>query len=135
MLVGLSRQARLRVTIVIVMLYALGLLVPNPALALGVARANCLLHLHSRPAVDNVHAKAAQIHDASQKVIHHTHESDTQNNDDCDDCYCIYCISSLAADGSPILIGPPGNPKRAAAPGDIVLSGLDPSRLNRPPIA
>jgi hypothetical protein len=145
MLTGLSKTKRLKAALVLSLLYALCILMPNAALAFGSATAHCLTeppgaaHMHRTAAQTHVHADGV-MHTHSDKASHHHGDAGTpEKHSDGDGkthngtCCGLFCISAIAheppsAFPATLLV------TRVSPPLDDALSGRGPARINRPPI-
>jgi hypothetical protein len=143
----LRQRFRVRAAFVVAALYALCVLAPHAAVALG-SVAHCLTDDQS----------AAHVHKAKADVTAHTHADGTAHHhggkpavqDDADatdrhehskageksgngNCCGLFCISAIAGDRGPMLLVPLSFAADLPALADA-LTGHDPGRLNRPPI-
>ena len=131
----LTKGLRSRAALAAAALYAVCVLMPHAAVALGSA-GHCLTDDH----------RAAHIHKAKVAVHHHGGEptahddatdshkhSKADNEGGSANCCGLFCISAIAGDPGPMLLTPlsfaADLPALAGA-----LTGRDPGRLHRPPI-
>jgi hypothetical protein len=144
MLGSLSSTFRFWASLTVAALYALCVLTPHAALALGNTAAHCLTDDH--PAA---HVHAAQKHTHPDGPTHH--HPDTAAHDDSENaafpshsggddknhngaCCGLFCISAIAFEPGVILPVPSSCAAGRADRADA-LNGRCPGRLNRPPIA
>jgi hypothetical protein len=145
MLTGLSKPKRLKAALLLSLLYAFCILMPNAALAFSNAAAHCLTephgaaHVHEVTVTSHVHADGL-THTHSEIASHgpgdagapHEH-SDGDGKNHNGGCCGLFCISAIAhepasAFPAPLLVA------RIFSRLDAALSGRGPSRINRPPI-
>ncbi len=148
MLIGLTKRFRFKAALALIALYALCILVPHAALALGSnAAAHCLkegpvaAHVHAAEATPHSHAGGGEHHhhDAGAALGHadsgvpHKH-SGQDGKGHAGNCCGLFCVSALALEAATALHAPPVTP--STPPGlHEFLAGRGPDRLIRPPIA
>jgi len=145
MLTGLSKTKRLKAALVLSLLYAFCILMPNAALAFSNATAHCLTeahgaaHMHQAAASTHVHADGI-VHTHSDKASHrHGDASTPEKHSDGDGknhsgtCCGLFCISAIAHE-PPSTFPATVLVTRVVLPLDDALAGRGPARINRPPI-
>jgi hypothetical protein len=141
MLTLLTRRLRFRAALALAALYALCVLVPHAALALGGALGHCLTdvspaHVHQPAATTHVHADGT-VH-THAKHAEHEPAGDTAKHEHGDhkptaNCCGVFCLSAMAQD-VPMKLGPDHVGATLVADIPETLSGRAPGRINRPPI-
>lgn len=144
MLTGLSKPKRLKAALLLSILYAFCILMPNAALAFSNATAHCLTephgaaHMHQAAATTHIHAdgvahthadKAPYRGDASAPEKH----SDGDGRNHSGTCCGLFCISAIVHEPPPTFPAPL-LVARVVPRLDDALSGRGPARINRPPI-
>jgi hypothetical protein len=135
------RRHRFAVALALAVTYALCVLAPHAAVALG-ADAHCL---NEAPVAAHVHAAKAEphagaMHQHGDGTVHRHSDSSLPQHSDGNDknhaatCCGLFCITAIAADV--VVMLPPPPPVTLAALGrDEAHAGRGPTRINRPPIA
>ena len=141
----LSKGMRSRAAVAVAALYALCVLAPSAAIALG-SSGHCLTddrpaaHVHKVKAdvTPHTHADGTAHHHGAQPATHddesapHKH-SKTGGKDESGNCCGLFCISTIGTQSGPRLIAPLSFAADLPALADA-LTGRDPGRLHRPPI-
>jgi hypothetical protein len=138
------RRRRFAAALALAAIYALCILAPHAAVALG-ADAHCLneapiaAHVHAAKAEPHAHAGATHQH-ADGTVHRHADsnvpkQSDTNDKNHAATCCGLFCLTAIALDVA-VMLPPPPPPVTLAALGrDEAHAGRGPVRINRPPIA
>jgi hypothetical protein len=143
------RRRRFAAALVLAVIYALCVLVPHAAVALG-ADAHCLdetpvaAHVHAAKAEPHAHAGA--MHQHGDGTVHrHSNSSladsslpqhsDGNDKNHAATCCGLFCITAIALDVATALPPPPPPVTLAALGRDEAHAGRGPVRINRPPIA
>jgi len=147
MLSRLTRTFRFRAALALAALYALCILAPHAALALGNGAGHCLTEI---PLAAHVHAAAAAPHTHAGGAHHHHHHHDVgaahdhaggvpqdhsgQDRKSSENCCGLFCASAIVLETDIVLTAPPAvSPVLASR--QEARAGRGPDRLIRPPIA
>jgi hypothetical protein len=142
------RRRRFAAALALAVIYALCVLAPHAAVALG-ANAPCLddapVAAHVHAAKSEPHAHAGGMHRHGDGSIHRHSDSRLADNgnprqSDSSDrnhetCCGLFCLTAIALDVAMVLPPPPPPVTLAALGRDEAHAGRGPVRINRPPIA
>jgi hypothetical protein len=142
------RRRRFAAALALAVIYALCVLAPHAAVALG-ANAPCLddapVAAHVHAAKSEPHAHAGGMHRLGDGSIHRHSDSRLADNgnprqSDSSDrnhetCCGLFCLTAIALDVATVLPPPPPPVTLAALGRDEAHAGRGPVRINRPPIA
>jgi hypothetical protein len=140
MLSGLTKKSRIRAAIALALLYAFCVLAPSAALAFvdGPTAFHCLTVQHGFAGTHD-HGGPAHVH-GDGTTHHHRDSGGTPERSDADgksppgNCCGLFCVSALAGEAA-LTLASPVHFTFAAPAGDDHVTGRDPDRINRPPIA
>jgi len=148
MLSALTKRFRLKAALALTVIYALCILAPYAAIAMGNGAAHCLTadmpaaHVHRAQLVSHTHADgtththgtpAAHKHADADGIPPHKH-SDPDGKNHSGTCCGLFCISAIALDADIVFAVPLAH--APTLPGlHESLAGRGPDRLIRPPIA
>ena len=146
MLIGLTKRFRFKAAGALIALYALCILAPHAALALGSGAAHCLTegpvagHVHAAQATPHAHAGSSEPHhhDDGAALGHddsgapHKH-SGQDGKGHAGNCCGLFCVSALALEADTAIHAPPAVSPALSGLYDS-LAGRGPDRLIRPPI-
>jgi hypothetical protein len=137
----------LKAALLLSLLYAFCILMPNVALALSSAAAHCLTephgasHVHQAADTTHVHAdgkahthSGSAAHDHGDASAPHKH-SDGDGKNHSGTCCGLFCITAIAHEPASALSAPIFVSARIFPGLGDGLSGRGPGRINRPPIA
>jgi hypothetical protein len=146
MLYGLTKRFRFKAALALIALYALCILAPHAALALGSSvAAHCLTE---GPVAAHVHAAEATSHTHAAGSDDHHHDDAAALGDDdrgapqkhsgqdkghAGNCCGLFCVSALALEPDTAIHAPPAASSVLSGLYDS-LAGRGPDRLIRPPI-
>jgi hypothetical protein len=143
------RRHRFAAALALAVFYALCILAPHAAVALG-GDAHCLkdapvaAHVHAAKAEPHAHPGA--VHQHGDGTVHRhsdsgladkslPQQSDTNDKNHSATCCGLFCITAIALDVAAVLPPPPPPVTLAALGRDEAHAGRGPARINRPPIA
>jgi hypothetical protein len=143
------RRHRFAAALALAVFYALCILAPHAAVALGgdpycLKDAPVAAHVHAAKAEPHAHAGA--MHQHGDGTVHRhsdsgladkslPQQSDTNDKNHSATCCGLFCITAIAFDVATVLPPPPPPVTLAALGRDEAHAGQGPVRINRPPIA
>jgi len=145
MLARLTTQFRWRAALAVAVLYAVCILAPHAAMALGSASAahcltasSTLAHVHKKASSSpHVHANGETHHHGSASHHHddgnQTSDENGKSKDHSGTCCGLFCVTAIAANDAIFLAPNLSLATDLQGTGDS-LAGRGPGRLNRPPI-
>jgi hypothetical protein len=150
------RRRRFAAALALAVIYALCVLAPHAAVALG-ANAPCLddapiaAHLHAAKATAEPHvhgemhrhgdgmrrlgAETVHRHSNSRLVDNSVPRQSDNSDKNHETCCGLFCLTAIARDVAMVLPPPPPSVTLAALGRDEAHAGRGPVRINRPPIA
>jgi hypothetical protein len=140
------RRHRFAAALALAVFYALCILAPHAAVALG-GDPHCLkdapvaAHVHAAKAEAQPHAHAGAMHQHGDGTAHRHSDSGVPKQSDTNDknhsatCCGLFCITAIALDVATVLPPPPPPVTLAALGRNEAHAGQGPVRINRPPIA
>lgn len=146
MLFVLNKNFRIKAALAVALLYAVCILAPHAAMALGSAgAAHCLTdsstlaHVHKSKASSSPHARAnGETHHHGSASHHHddgnqSSNEDGKSKDHSGTCCGLFCVTAITANDAIFLAPNLSLSTNLQCTGDS-LAGRGPGRLNRPPI-